>query len=197
MATRQTWFAALAIATVAVAPLAGQSNQEARARVSVEAAATFGSVTGDDFEGTDASAGFDIVAFLNLDAWQLGAGYARTAYGHETLAGDFVIGAVFIEPRYLFGDRRARWRPYAAVRIGRASASGDERVLGQSVSFDGEGMLLGAGVGLLLDVRPRIQLILAAHASHVAFDYGGVNGDASDESGNQVGVRIGARVGVR
>lgn len=195
MAKRQVQCAAAAIAILVAAPVAAQA-QSGR-RVSVEAAATFGSLTGDDFEGTDASAGFDVAAFLNLNAWQFGAGYARSAYGHETLAGEFVVSGIFIEPRYQFGASDAQWRPYLAARIGRASASGDERVLGQPVSFEGDGLLLGAGVGLLLEVTSRFQLILAAHASRVSFDYGGINGSSSDESGNQVGVRVGGRVGVR
>jgi hypothetical protein len=151
---------------------------------------------GQDFEGTDASAGFDAGAFVNLGSWQFGAGYARTAYGHEDAAGDFVVSSVFIEPRLRFGSESARWRPYLATRIGRVSASIDEPSTGGTISVDGDGLLLGAAAGLLIDLAASFQLALAAHVSFISVDYGGDSGFSSEEGGGQVGVRAGLRFNI-
>ena len=193
MAKARVMLAVVALGVLMTAPVRAQASGS---RFAVEAAGSFGTLTGQDFEGTDASAGFDAGAFVNLGSWQFGAGYARTAYGHEDAAGDFVVSSVFIEPRLRFGSESARWRPYLATRIGRVSASIDEPSTGGTISVDGDGLLLGAAAGLLIDLAASFQLALAAHVSFISVDYGGDSGFSSEEGGGQVGVRAGLRFNI-
>ena len=153
-------------------------------------ALTYDNLTGGDFDGTKAGAGFDINAGITWKAWQLALGYDRTNHGHEDSDGDFVISNIYLEPRYLFFADARRWTPYAVARVGRAMASFDESFGGTS---DADGWIYGVGAGLLWPLSGIVQVDVAAHYARVSHDYG--DGDYSEsEKGNRLGMRAGVRL---
>ena len=83
-------------------------------------ALTYGNLTGGDFDGTKAGAGFDLNAGITRGAWQLGLGYDRTNHGHEDSSGDFVVSNLYVEPRFQVASATRRLTPYVAARVGKA-----------------------------------------------------------------------------
>ena len=152
-------------------------------------ALTYRNLTGGDFDGTKAGAGFDLNAGITRGAWQLGLGYDRTNHGHEDSDGDFVVSNLYLEPRYQFTTASHRLTPYVAARVGRAMASFDESYGGTS---DADGWIYGLGAGILWPLAKSVQVDAGAHFARVSHDYGG--GDYSEaEKGNLISMRAGVR----
>lgn len=154
--------------------------------------ATFGNLVGGDFDGSKAAVGFDANAGVVVRRWQLAIGYDRTIHGHEDTDGDYVISNVYFESRLLFTSVGHRWSPYAAVRIGRASAS-YEGVLG--ITDKAHGYIAGIGAGLLWPIAGVVQADAGAHYDRLSHDYG-TGGYADAEKGGRASVRLGIRVAV-
>lgn len=152
--------------------------------------ATFGNLVGGDFDGSKAAVGFDANAGVVVRRWQLAIGYDRTNHGHEDTDGDYVISNVYFESRLLFTNVAHRWAPYAAVRIGRASAS-YEGVLG--ITDKAHGYIAGIGAGLLWRIAGHVQADAGVHYDRLSHDYG-TGGYADAEKGGRASVRLGIRV---
>ena len=184
-------FSVVLVASVSIAPLSAQAptaNGVKKIGFTGGAALTYGNLTGGDFDGTKAGAGFDVNAGVTRGAWQLGLGYDRTNHGHEDSDGDFVVSNLYLEPRYQFATHR--FTPYVAARVGRAMASFDESYGGTS---DADGWIYGLGGGILWPLANAVQVDAAAHFARVSHDYG--SGDYSEsEKGNLVSMRVGVRV---
>lgn len=154
------------------------------------AAVTYGNLTGGDFDGTKAGAGFDVNAGVTSGAWQLGLGYDRTNHGHEDSNGDFVVSNLYLEPRFQFMSATRRLTPYIAGRVGRAMASFDESYGGTS---NADGWIYGLGAGVLWPLAKSVQVDGALHYARVSHDYG--SGDYSQsEKGNLISMRAGLRI---
>lgn len=151
---------------------------------------TYGNLSGGDFDGTKAGAGFDVNAGVTRGAWQVGLGYDRTNHGHEDSNGDFVVSNLYLEPRYSFVSSTRRLTPYVAGRVGKAMASFDESYGGTS---DADGWIYGLGAGVLWPLAKSVQVDGALHYARVSHDYG--SGDYSDsEKGNLISMRAGVRI---
>ena len=193
MRTPQFAFSAVVVASTLFHPLSAQSPAASSTKTigfTGGVAMTYGNLTGGDFDGTKAGAGFDVNAGITRGTWQVGLGYDRTNHGHEDSAGDFVVSNLYLEPRYNFTAASHRLTPYVVARVGRAMASFDESYGGTS---DAHGWIYGLGAGVLWPLAHAVQADGAAHFARVSHDYG--SGDYSDsEKGNLISMRVGVRV---
>ena len=184
---------AVLVASALIRPLSAQAPAATKSKTigfTGGAALTYGNLTGGDFDGTKAGAGFDVNAGITRGAWQVGLGYDRTNHGHEDSNGDFVVSNLYLEPRFNFAAASRRLTPYVAARVGRAMASFDESYGGTS---DADGWIYGLGAGVLWPLAKSVQVDAAAHFARVSHDYG--SGDYSDsEKGNLISMRAGVRV---
>ena len=169
---------------------AGAQNVSAPGRVGLAAGvgATYGNLTGGDFNGSKAAAGVDANFGVVLSRWQLGVGYDRTNHGHADTDGDYVVSNVYFEPRLLFTGAH-RWTPYGAVRIGRAMAS-YEGVVGNVDKATG--YIAGLGAGLVWPIARHFQADAAAHYDRLSHDYG-TGGYSAAEKGGRSSLRVGVR----
>jgi hypothetical protein len=161
------------------------------AGVSFGAGATYGNLRGGDFTGSKAAVGFDANAGVVVGRWQLGVGYDRTNHEHEGTDGDYVISNGYVEPRLLLGSRA--WKPYAALRVGRAMAS-YQGVLG--IKDKATGYIAGFGAGVVLPIAGPAQADVAAHYDRLSHDYD-TGGYADAERGGRMSVRAGLRIATR
>ena len=184
---------AVLVASALIHPLSAQAPGAGKTKsigFTGGAAVTYGNLTGGDFDGTKAGAGFDLNAGITRGAWQLGLGYDRTNHGHEDSNGDFVVSNLYLEPRFQFASATRRITPYIAARVGKAMASFDESYGGTS---DADGWMYGLGAGILWPLAKSVQVDAAAHYARVSHDYG--SGDYSEsEKGNLVSMRAGVRI---
>lgn len=171
---------------------AGAQGSKSTGRVGFAAGvgATYGNLTGGDFNGSRAAAGFDANFGVVLRRWQLGVGYDRTAHGHADTDGDYVVSNIYVEPRLLFTGAH-RWTPYGAVRLGRAMAS-YEGVVGNIDKATG--YIAGLGAGLVWPIAPHFQADAAAHYDRLSHDYG-TGGYSDAEKGGRSSLRVGVRYG--
>lgn len=150
--------------------------------------ATYGNLSGGDFSGSKAAAGFDANFGVVLSRWQLGVGYDRTSHGHADTDGDYVVSNVYVEPRLLFTNAH-RWTPYGAARFGRAMAS-YEGVVGNIDKATG--YIAGLGAGLVWPIARHFQADAAAHYDRLSHDYG-TGGYSAAEKGGRTSLRVGVR----
>lgn len=150
--------------------------------------ATYGNLTGGDFNGSKAAAGFDASFGIVLSRWQLGVGYDRTKHTHADTDGDYLVSNVYFEPRLLFTSAR-RWTPYGEVRFGRAMAS-YEGVVGNVDKATG--YIAGLGAGLVWPIARHFQADAAAHYDRLSHDYG-TGGYSAAEKGGRTSLRVGVR----
>jgi hypothetical protein len=170
---------------------AGAQGGGSAGRVGIAAGvgATYGNLTGGDFTGSKAAAGFDANLGVVLSRWQLGVGYDRTNHAHADTDGDYVVSNIYVEPRLLFPSAH-RWTPYGAMRMGRAMAS-YQGVLG--LTDKATGYIAGIGVGLVWPLARHFQADAAAHYDRLSHDYG-TGGYADAEKGGRTSLRAGARL---
>jgi hypothetical protein len=180
--------------TVALGSAHGQGGPR-RGRMAFTAGAglMYGNLIGGDFGATRAAVGFDANAGVVLRRWQLCIGYDRTNHGRSDTDGDYIVSNVYVEPRLLFGNARARWAPYAALRAGRAMAS-YVGILG--ITDKATGYVAALGAGLVWRVSGPVQADAAAHYARLSHDYG-TGGYAAAEKGGQASVRLGLRLSSR
>src|SRR5215468_12105532 len=77
---------AVLVASAFIRPLSAQAPAAGKSKTIGFAGGlglTYGNLTGGDFDGTKAGAGFDVNAGMTYGSWQLGLGYDRTNHGHE------------------------------------------------------------------------------------------------------------------
>jgi hypothetical protein len=151
--------------------------------------ATYGNLSGGDFNGSKAAAGFDANVGVVLKRWQLGVGYDRTNHRHADTDGDYVVSNVYFEPRLLFTGAH-RWTPYGAVRFGRAMAS-YEGVVGNVDKATG--YIAGLGAGLVWPIAGHFHADAAAHYDRLSHDYG-TGGYSAAEKGGRTSLRVGVRL---
>lgn len=189
------WFsysAFLCLLLAVAAPLEGQRLP----RIGLEAALVYASVSGDDFQDTDAGLGWDGQVQLGYRAMSLGLGYERSSH-HNDLLGEYVTAtSLFVEPRFTLG--RGGWAaiPYLSVRYSRTELSLDAFIPGLgSLAADQKGYLLLAGPGLSVALASHVRMELALLYGRASFETAKVNGQVLANSQRQ-GSAFHARAGL-
>ena len=182
----QGTFMTVALLAAAAVPAAAQSVAP---KFSLEPAAYYATVGGDDFEGIDAGMGFDVQGRVKFTALSLGLGYQRSSHGLEGLDEKVNVSGMFIEPRYEIPSA-ASFKPYLTTRIARVT---------QSLEADGSeakasGISFGGGVGVMVPLTSSVRLNTAASWNSISLGEIEVDGDAipdSKSSGSSLALRVG------
>lgn len=185
---------------VAAAMLGGLVATSANAQgikpsFSIEGGALYASVSGDDFEGTDAGMGFDAQARLAFGGFSIGAGYQRTSHDIEGLEESASVSSFFVEPRLALPMGMSRVSPYLMGRIGRVSNSLEE----SGIEAEANGWSYGAGAGLNIAAASRVALNVSAFYNGLSFGDYEVDGSEisdSNSSGGSFVLRAGLSVGL-
>ncbi len=133
---------------VIVAALCVAGVRPAGAQVSFNVAGLYVSLSGSDFQGTNAGIGADGQVRFRLapSPITLGIGAQYTTHSVDGISENFNVWGVFVEPRYAFPSGASQVKPYLAARGGylhQGISSG-----GNSLSADG--FDIGAGGGILV-----------------------------------------------
>ncbi|MGH7717849.1 MAG: outer membrane beta-barrel protein [Gemmatimonadaceae bacterium] len=182
----------------ATALLAGLVSTSANAQgirpsFSLEGAALYASVSGDDFDGTDAGIGFDAQARVSFGGLSLGLGYQRTSHDVEGLDESATVSGVFVEPRLALPMSMSRMSPFLMGRLGRVSNSLEDT----GIEVEASGWSYGAGAGMNIAAAQRVALSLAAFYSGVSFSNAEVDGSEvpdSELSGGGLSLRAGLSI---
>lgn len=179
-------FMAAALLAAAAVPAAAQV---ASPKFSLEPAAYYATVSGDDFEGIDAGIGFDVQGRVKLTALSLGLGYQRSSHGIEGIEEDAVVSGIFVEPRYEIPSAAA-FKPYLTARLGRITQS----VEGNGSELKASGFAFGAGAGVTLPLAGNVRLNTSASWNSMSFGEMELDGDQipdSKTSGSSLALRVG------
>lgn len=177
--------AAAALAAFAVSAEAQES------KFGIEVAGMYATLSGDDFQGTDAGMGFDAQGRFSINpAFSLGAGVQRTSHGIDGASNDMGVLGFFAEPRYAFAMEGSSMKPFISGRFAMLKASLEE---GGS-DFEQSGMLFGFGGGAGFMVSPTVQL--TGSVTYNIVDMGDLEIDGtkvpdSEASGSSLAVRFG------
>lgn len=180
--------------TLMAAALLGAAAVPAAAQVaspkfSLEPAAYYATVSGEDFEGVDAGTGFDIQGRVKFTALSLGLGYQRASHGIEGIDENAVVSGIFVEPRYEIPSA-ASIKPYLTARLGRITQS----VEGNGSELKASGFAFGAGAGVTLPLAASVRLNTSASWNNMSFGEMELDGDQipdSKTSGSSITLRAG------
>jgi opacity protein-like surface antigen len=181
----QGTFMTVALLAAAAVPAAAQSVP----KFSLEPAAYYATVSGDDFEGIDAGMGFDVQGRVKFTALSLGLGWQRSTHGNEVFSEDITASGFFVEPRYEIPSA-ASIKPYIGARLGRVT---------QSIEVDGvevssSGFSYGAGVGIVMPLAGSVKLNTSANYNRLSYGNFEVNGSEepdTETSGTSLVLRVG------
>ncbi|MGH7612931.1 MAG: hypothetical protein ACREMW_02675 [Gemmatimonadales bacterium] len=171
----------------------GTAARPVDAQVSFGVAGLYASLSGNDFQGTNAGFGGDLQVRGGLgSSFSLGGGVQFTSHSTDISANWKVIG-LFAEPRYLFKTSSSRVSPLLTGRLGWiresiSSGGNDGSASGYFFGFGG-GMLVGLGGSAALDM----SVVFAS----VNFGDLQVNGSNSgfSPSGTSLAIRAGLLFG--
>ncbi len=188
-----TRMCALALLCVTATPRA--LGAQRLPRLGFEGALVRASVSGDDFQDTDAGLGWDLQGQLGYGAISMGIGYGRTSHHNDAL-GEYVTGgSLFLEPRVSLRLGRSPAVPYLAIRYARSELSLDALILGLGrVVGEQHGYLLLAGPGLAMPLSAKFRLEVAALYGKASFGAATVNGQQqanSERHGTTLHLRAG------
>lgn len=179
-------FMATALFAAAAVPAAAQV---AAPKFSLEPAAYYATVSGDDFEGIDAGMGFDVQGRLKLTALSLGLGYQRSSHSVEGIDPKAVVSGIFVEPRYEIPSTAA-FKPYLTARLGRITQS----IEGEGSELKASGFSFGAGAGVMVPLAGSVRLNTSASWNNMAFGEMELDGNQlpdSQTSGSSLALRVG------
>ena len=176
------------VAAVAFAALA--TNLQAQGpRFGFEAAGLYATLSGDDFDGTDAGMGFDIQGrYMSSPKFSVGAGIMRTTHGTDFSDNDIAVLGLFAEPRYHFAVSGSSMMPFVTGRL----AYLKESLSAGGSDFKANGYLFGFGGGLAYQVSPTMTLGGSVTYNLVSFGDAKMDGTTianSDASGSSLAVR--------
>ncbi|MGH7568612.1 MAG: outer membrane beta-barrel protein [Gemmatimonadales bacterium] len=172
----------------------------AGAQVSIGVGGQFLSLSGDDFEGTDAGFGGEAkVMFSAGKVVKLGGGVQYSSHNQDNLAASVKILGLIAEGRYMFATASGKATPYVAGRGGWVQG----RV--SDPDFDGDGtpdankltssgFAFGAGGGVLVSLSSSTSLDLGAVFHSVSLgdiDADGTTIPNSDSNGTVFQFRVG------
>ncbi len=162
--------------------------------IGVEAAGIYASLSGDDFQTTDAGFGFDAQLRLRTPGrLSLGAGLQYTSHNDDSIGESVGVLGVFAEPRLSFSVPASPITPFIGGRVG---------YLRRSVSAGGtdassSGWLYGGTGGVTFRGGPMVDLMVAVVFAGASFSDYEVNGQAqtgTDASGSALAVRAGVSI---
>lgn len=181
----QGTFMTVALLAAAAVPAAAQSVP----KFSLEPAAYYATVSGDDFEGIDAGIGFDVQGRVKFTALSVGLGYQRSSHGLEGFDEKVNVSGIFVEPRYELPSA-ASIKPYLTTRIGRVTQS----LEGNGSEAKASGISFGGGVGVMLPLASTVRLSTSASWNSISLGEIEIDGDAipdSKSSGSSLALRVG------
>ena len=186
-------FAVLAGLSVAFTVAARVEAQDANP-LSVEVAGIYATLSGDDFEGTDAGMGFDAqLRYAKSSQFSFGGGVQRTSHGIDGFDNSIAVLGFFVEPRMdLKMSGSSNLSPFLAFRAAYLRESLSEG--GSDLS--GTGYSFGFGGGLSMAASPSMSLTGTVTYNIVNFGEVEVDGDPipdSDASGSSLAVRFGVK----
>lgn len=169
------------------------SIRPAHAQVTVGIAGLYATLSGNDFQGTNAGFGGDVQVRAGLGpSFSLGGGIQFTTHSTDISANWKVFG-VFGEPRYLFATSSSGVKPFVTGRVG---------WIHESISSSGNdgsasGYYFGAGGGLLVGLGGSASLDVSAVFASVNFGDLKVNGSSTgfSPSGTSLALRVGILFG--
>lgn len=183
--------AVLAGLTVACA-LAGPVEAQSANPLSVEFAGIYATLSGDDFEGTDAGMGFDAqLRYTTGSQFTVGGGVQRTTHGIDGFDNNLAVLGFFVEPRMnIKMSGTSNLAPFLALRAAYLKESLSEGGSDLSAS----GYLIGFGGGLSMSASPSMSLTGTVTYNIVNFGEAEVDGTSipdSDAGGSSLALRFG------
>ena len=188
-----TFVATRAIAATAIAvaaSLAAATTPLVAQDVQLSVAGGWYNPGGEDFDDTDAGAGYDAVVRFGLsDRLQLGFGTQWNIHGVGFTDDRYDVVSVFAEPRLSLSDASGSAIPFVAGRIAWARQS----IRIGSVSRAATGLGLGGLAGVAFPLSSAVELETAVTAYYLSFsdfDVAGTTLAGSESSGNAFGLRV-------
>ena len=174
--------------------LAARAEAQTTNPFGVEVAGIYATLSGDDFEGTDAGVGFDAqLRYTKSSQFSFGGGIQRTSHGIDGFDNNIAVLGFFVEPRMeLKMSGTSNLSPFLAFRAAYLRESLDE---GGS-DLTSTGYSFGFGGGLNMAATPAMSLTGTVTYNIVNFGEVEVDGDAipdSDASGSSLAVRFGVK----
>jgi Outer membrane protein beta-barrel domain len=181
----QGTFMTVALLAAAAVPAAAQSVP----KFSLEPAAYYATVSGDDFEGVDAGMGFDVQGRVKFTALSLGLGWQRSSHGNDFVDENINSSGFFVEPRYEIPSA-ASIKPYIGARLARVTQS----LEAEGSELKSSGFAYGAGVGIIMPLAGTVKLNTSANYNRVSYGNAEVDGSEiqdTDLSGSSLVLRVG------
>lgn len=180
------------LALVAVVGLAGVSRQvAAQQRFEFGLGGGYYTLSGDDFEGTDAGMGLDAVGRI---VWPSGLGVGlslqRNTHSADFVDDDITVLGILGDVRYAFSPQGTNVRPYVGGRFGWVKESAE--VLGDDA--EASGWMFGAVGGVMFALSTAVTFDASVGLYQVSFGDGEIDGETipdSDTSGSSLGLRLG------
>jgi len=185
--------AGLACLTVVFA-LASRVEAQAANPWGVEVAGIYATLSGDDFEGTDAGMGFDAqLRYTRSSTFSLGGGLQRTSHGIDGFDNSISVLGFFVEPRMdLKMSGSSSLSPFLAFRAAYLKESLDE----DGSDLSATGYSFGFGGGLSMAASPSMSLTGTITYNIVNFGEVEVDGESIDDSdagGSSLALRFGVK----
>jgi opacity protein-like surface antigen len=181
----QGTFMTVALLAAAAVPAAAQSVP----KFSLEPAAYYATVSGDDFEGVDAGMGFDVQGRVKFTALSLGLGWQRSSHGNDFVSENINASGLFVEPRYEFASA-GPIKPYIGARLARVTQSLES----EGSELKSTGFSYGAGAGIIMPLAGTVKLNTSASYNKVSYGNAEVDGSEiqdTDLSGSSLVLRVG------
>jgi len=179
---------------VALAGLLLAAVRPVSAQVAFNVAGLYASLSGNDFQGTNAGIGGDGQVRFRLapSPITLGIGGQYTTHSVDGIDPNFNVWGVFVEPRYAFPSGASQIKPYIAARGGYVHQS----ISDQSNTLSADGFEVGAGGGILIGLG-GVDLDIGFLFALVNFGEQKLNGSGTgfSPSGNAVALRAGLQFG--
>lgn len=164
------------------------------AQVAFNVAGLYVSLSGSDFQGTNAGIGADGQVRFRLapSPITLGIGGQYTTHNVDNISENFNVWGVFVEPRYAFPSGASQIKPYIAARGGYVHQS----ISSGGNSLSASGFEAGAGGGILVGLG-GVDLDIGFLFALVNFGEQQLNGSGTGfkPNGNAVALRAGVQFG--
>lgn len=166
-------------------------SQGPPAGVSITGAAGFHTLTGDDFEDTDAGVGVQgVLRYTTVGGFSIGGGVQYNIHGVDGFDENFNVLGIYVEPRYIARLQASGVAPFIGGRVAWVKES--MSVPGATVKATGYG--LGGIGGILFQLAPQVDLETAVTFTTLQFGDASINNvtvDGTDSSGSSLGLQLG------
>ena len=177
------------IAVLALAALATTAQAQS-VKWTFEGAGLYTSLSGDDFDNTDAGMGFDLQGRYQYNSkWSFGGGLMRETHGIDGVSDDAVVLGFLVEPRFHFRKLDNNLMPYATLRVAYLKNSLET---GGS-DYEASGNLIGLGGGVGYAFSPNMTFGGSLTFNAISFgdvEIDGTSQDGTDTSGNGLTFRF-------